>query len=310
MMSAAKVSPSRRKVSVPKRSALTPAERQLSVGIVLRRSFRLLDMEPFYGEFIAGMEDVLAEHEGSVVLQVVPSLEKELESYQRWVAYGQVAGVVVGNLVEGDQRVDFLRKLGVPTLVLGEPEVRPDVAGVRSDNFGAMASAVAHLTDLGHVNIGRVSGPHELLHTRDRTQAFEATIDKLGARGRLVEGDYSEDGGERATRTLLGLADPPTAIIYDNDVMAIAGLGVAYELGLDVPGALSILAWDDSTLCRLAVPPLSVMSRDVYQLGESAAESLIKLIAGEAPTVVQAPTPSYLGRGSTARAPKPAPAPA
>lgn len=92
----------------------------LPIGIVLRRSLRMLGIEPFYAGFIAGMEDVLAEHEGSVWLQVAPSMEKELECYERWAASGQIAGVVLGDLVEEDQRVESLHDLGAPTVMLGE----------------------------------------------------------------------------------------------------------------------------------------------------------------------------------------------
>ena len=131
-------------------------------------------------------------------------------------------------------------------------------------------------------------------------------MSEIGVLGHGVEGDYTEEGDERATRSLLGPADPPTAIIYDHDVTAIAGLGVAYDLGIDVPGSPSLLAWDDSTLCRLAVPPLSAMRRDVHRLREIAARALLGVIAGEEPAIPEAPSLRCVTRGSPAPAPKPA----
>ena len=82
--------------------------------------------------------------------------------------------------------------------------------------------------------------------------------------------DYSGEDGARVTRRLLSAARRPTAIIYDNDVMAIAGLGVAQEMGLSVPGDLSIVAWDDSSLCRLVHPPLTALQRDIPAYGAHA----------------------------------------
>lgn len=275
----------------------------LEIGLVLRRPPRLLGIDPFYAEFIAGMERVLAADDGSVLLQVVPSLTKETETYRRWAASGQVAGVVLADLVDDDGRADFLRTLGIPALVLGEKTPPAGVAAVQVDNYAAMTDAVTRLTDLGHRRIGRVSGPRPLLHTRARTEAFEAATAGLGAHGVVVEGDYTEESGGRATRSLLGLADPPTAIIYDNDLMAVAGLGVAAELGIDVPGSLSLLAWDDSALCQLATPPLSVMSRDVRALGEMAARALLGLIRDGVPAILPAPSPRFITRGSTGTAP-------
>lgn len=289
----------------PKSTArqLSRLPQPLEIGLVLRRPPRLLGIDPFYAEFIAGMESVLAADDGSVLLQMVPSLKQETETYERWAKPGQVSGVVLADLVDDDGRADFLRALGIPTLVLGEKAPPAGVAAVQVDNHGAMTDAVIRLTDLGHRRIGRVSGPHPLLHTRARTEAFEAAIAELGAYGVLVEGDYTEESGEQATRGLLGRSNPPTAIIYDNDLMAVAGLGVAAELGIDVPGSLSLLAWDDSAVCQLATPPLSVMSRDVRALGEMAVGALLGLIRDGVPTILRAPPPRFITRATTRSAP-------
>src|ERR1039458_7375768 len=69
--------------------------------------------------------------------------------------------------------------------------------------------------------------------------------------------------GIEAPRTLLRGKRPPTAIIYDNDVMAVSGLGAAQRMGVQVPADLSIVAWDDSPLCQLVHPPLTALSRDI-----------------------------------------------
>lgn len=274
------------------------------IGIVLRYSPTVLGIEPFYENFIAGLEDALAPHEGTVLLQIVPTVEEELASYRRWAASGDVAGVVLGDLVAGDLRIDALRELGIPTLVLGELDPLPQgVAAVRVDNYTAMRNAVAEFAALGHRTMGRVSGPAQLLHTLSRTQAFETAVAESAVDGRSVEGDYSLAGGTAATRRLLDAAVRPTAIIYDNDVMAVGGLHVAAELGIAVPEELSLLAWDDSTLCRLSEPPLSAMSQEVHVLGEIAARSLLALIGGHEAEILRAPQPRFIARGTTGRAP-------
>ncbi len=104
----------------------------------------------------------------------------------------------------------------------------------------------------------------------------------------------------RATRRLLSSAQRPTAVIYDNDVMAIAGLSVAQEMGLTVPGDLSIVAWDDSPLCRLVHPPLTALGRDIPAYGAHAARQLLAVVAGQPAGRVQDETPHLTPRGSTA----------
>ncbi len=103
-----------------------------------------------------------------------------------------------------------------------------------------------------------------------------------------------------ATRGLLGRGAAPSAIVYDNDVMALAGLGVAAELGVPVPARLSLLAWDDSALCRLAHPPLSAMSLDVHAMGVQVGDCVLNVLAGGPVASYAAPVPRLVARGSTA----------
>ncbi|HEY6793831.1 MAG TPA: substrate-binding domain-containing protein [Kineosporiaceae bacterium] len=101
-------------------------------------------------------------------------------------------------------------------------------------------------------------------HAAARTQAFHRRAQVLGVTERwVVRTDFSDELGAAATRTLLASTPRPTAVVDDNDVMAVAGLGVATELGMAVPTDVSLLACDDSPLGRITHPPLSAMSRDV-----------------------------------------------
>jgi DNA-binding LacI/PurR family transcriptional regulator len=273
------------------------------VGLVLRRRPHSLGIDPFYSELIAGMDDAASELGGSVLVHVVSDLEAELASYERWAAAGRISGVVLSDLVEDDRRADFLSGLGTPVVVLGDADMSRPSMMVHVDNYSAMRDAVMHLVSLGHRTIGRVSGPAGLQHTAARSRAFEATVSEAGIVGMTREGDYSAESGGTLTRGLLGEPGRPTAIVYDNDVMAVAGLAAAAELGVPVPEELSLLAWDDSALCRLAHPPLSVMSRDVHSLGYATAQALAGAISGTATGSVRAADPVIISRSSTAVAP-------
>ena len=84
--------------------------------------------------------------------------------------------------------------------------------------------------------------------------------------------------------------------------MAIAGLAVAQEMGLAVPADLSLVAFDDSPLCRLVHPPLTALARDIPAYGALAARQLLEVVGGGAAQVSrQAQTARLTPRGSTAR---------
>ncbi|MET9628878.1 substrate-binding domain-containing protein [Lentzea sp. NPDC006480] len=271
-----------------------------AVGLVLARPARLLGVEPFFMEFIAGIEERLAERDLSVLLHVVADHEAEIAAYRRWSARGLVDATVVVNPVVDDPRPAVLVELGLPAVVVGDD---PELPAVRTDHAGPVAEALRHLLELGHRRIARVTGPAALQHTRARTAALLSGCFEAGVEPVIVEGDYSEEAGAKLTTALLGRAEPPTAILYDNDVMAVAGLAAAASLGVAVPDELSLVAWDDSTLCRLASPALTTMSVDVHQFGVSVAESVLERIDGVPVTPRWSPTAHCIPRGTTASAP-------
>ena len=271
-----------------------------AVGIVLRRSPRQLAAEPFYGELIGGLEEVLAPRGLQVLMQVVDGMPRELESYRRWAANGAVGAVVLVDLVPADPRPGLIVSLGLPGIILGEPESGTGLATVRNGGYEPMRDAVARLAALGHTRVARVTGPSAFMHTQERTHGYLDAAAELGVATRLEVGDYSAESGADATRRLLAASAPPTAIIYDNDVMAIAGLDAAHELGIAVPDELSIVAWDDSQFLRLTTPPIAAMSHDVHGRGMLAGRTLLGILDGGAARDVVADAPVFVARGSTA----------
>ncbi|MFI7382866.1 LacI family DNA-binding transcriptional regulator [Streptomyces sp. NPDC049813] len=276
-----------------------------TVGLALCRPARLLGLEPFYMEFISGIESVLAERSCSLLLRLVSSREEEIELQQTWWRERQVGGSVLVDFDRDDPRIEPLRKLGMPAVAVGHPDLTGGIPSVWTDDATAMGEAVRYLAALGHRRIGRVGGPEGLGHSAIREEAFRRTMESLGLDGSLqVASGFAGEEGARATRSLLLRAERPTALVYDNDIMAVAGLGVAAEMGVSVPAELSLLAWDDSQLCRLTHPTLSAMSHDVHGFGADVTRVLFDLIEGRTVTSHPVPMPSLTPRASTA-APRP-----
>jgi len=274
-----------------------------AVGLVIRQSTRLLGLEAFSMQLIAGIEESLSAEGRSLLLHIVGTPDAELATYRRWAEQQQVEAVVVHNLTVDDPRLGVLEELGVRTVVVGGPSQDLPVANVFVDNAAEANEAVDHLVALGHRRLARVSGPADLAHSRTRTDAFLTRCDRLGVSGVVVEGDYGEASGARATRDLLARDERPTAIVFDNDVMAVAALDVAREAGLRVPADLSLLAWDDSPLARHAAPPLSAMSFDVHALGVQVGDCVLNAVASGPVRSYAVPPAHLVTRGSTGPAP-------
>ncbi|MGW7265122.1 LacI family DNA-binding transcriptional regulator [Streptomyces sp. NPDC054842] len=274
------------------------------VGLALCRPARLLGLEPFYMDFISGIESVLAERSCSLLLRLVRDLDEEIALYKAWWGGRMIAGAILVDFREDDPRLPSLQGTGLPAVAVGHPSLTGPFPAVWTDDASAVGEAVRYLAALGHRRIARVGGPANLGHSAIRARAFASTTRELGLEeAKQIATGFDEKEGARATRSLLLATDRPTAIVYDNDIMAVAGAGVAAEMGFTVPDDLSLIAWDDSQLCRITHPTLSAMSHDVHHFGAEVARVLFDVINGTHTGPHQAPTPTLTPRGSTARAP-------
>ncbi|MER6092365.1 LacI family DNA-binding transcriptional regulator [Streptomyces bluensis] len=289
----------------PNLTARSLAGRRVDVvGLAICRPAKLLGLEPFYMEFIAGVESVLTERSCSLLLRLVRNLEEEVGLQDAWWRGKQVSGSILVDFHADDPRTAAVRRLGMPVVAVGHPSLTGGLTSVWTDDATAVTEAVRYLAALGHRRIARVGGAAALGHTSIRTAAFDEAARALAPDGAWqVSTDFSGEAGARATRSLLSASggDRPTAIVYDNDIMAVAGLSVAAEMGLSVPEDVSLLAWDDSQLCRLTRPTLSAMSHDVHGFGAEVARTLFGVIRGEGSAGSHpVPTPVLTPRGSTA----------
>lgn len=289
-----------------------------TVGLVLARPAAVLGVDSFFLQLISGIQEILSERQLGLLFQVVEDVDAECAVYRRWWAETRVDGVLVVDPRTDDPRPDLLGELGLPGVVIGalpgdagpllraddgEAMPHPGLSQVRADDAGAMAVVVGRLHELGHRRIAHIAGLPSLAHTERRIRSLEAEAGRRGlAEVRSVTTDYSDTQGAAVTRRVLTEDSPPTALVYDNDVMAAAGVAVATELGLSVPRDLSVISWEDSALCRLVRPWLTALSRDTIAFGRGAAHELVALLDGGAAHTVQVPLPHLIERESTAGA--------
>ena len=287
----------------PRARALS-VSRALAVGLVMARPPETLRADPFFPSFIAGVESELSRHGFALLLQVVPEHDAEDQSYRRLGNEGRVDGVFVTDLLVDDPRPALLAELGLPAVIVGPalPEQYWPAVGV--DDKPGITAAVEHLIQLGHTRIAHVAGPLEMVHGRSRRDAWSDALTAAGLpEGPCIESDFSAEAGAAATRRLLDLDEPPTAIVYANDLMAIAGLSVAAARGVEVPGRLSITGYEDTELAAHVQPPLTSVASDVIGWGRAAAHRLLELIDQREADPVDLPPPALVVRGSTGPAP-------
>lgn len=273
-----------------------------TVGLVVARPADTLGVDSFFLQLISGIQEVLAERHLGLLFQVVEGVGDECAVYRRWWAEHRVDGVLVVDPRTDDPRPDLLEELGLPAVVIGGvPDAgHRGMSTVWADDAGAMASVVGELYALGHRRIAHIAGLPGLAHTERRIRTLRAEAERRGlSEVRSLTTDYSDSEGAAVTRRVLESGAPPTALVYDNDVMAVAGVAAATELGFLVPRDVSVVAWEDSALCRMVRPWLSALSRDTLEFGRTAARELTALLDGGPARTVQVPVPRLIGREST-----------
>lgn len=275
------------------------------IGLVLGYDPQLLAVEPYMMSLISGLGAELEQQDYSLLVRLSMDGDEEEGIIQDWIATGNVDALLLLNLEIGDPRIDLMKhNPQMPVLALADASLTAGLPTLTSDDAGAVGIAVQYLYDLGHRSIARVAGPEELGHSYIRDAAFSQMTTELGMRYRCLHTDYTPEAGADATKRLLSVNPAPTAIIYDNDVMALAGESQAAVLGVSVPGELSIMSWDDSFMCEAAHPGITALHRDIVGSGKLAAQLMLKLINCEEVGVEEESPYVLKERESTAPAPK------
>ncbi|UUP18578.1 LacI family DNA-binding transcriptional regulator [Nitratireductor thuwali] len=155
---------------------------------------------------------------------------------------------------------------------------------VAIDNEAGAAMAVRHLHELGHRNIGHVTGPSGNVLTETRLAGTRKALASLGLDIRdewFIDGDFSLQSGADAARQWLAMEERPTALFCASDQMACGFISELSQEGLSVPGDVSIVGFDDIDIARRFIPPLTTIHQPRNAIGNAAARLLIEQISGD-----------------------------
>ena len=281
----------------PRARALA-VRKALAVGLVVARPPDIFRADAFFPAFISGLETVLSQHGHALLLMVAE--HDDDQTYRTLAREGRVDGVFVTDLRVDDPRPALLAELGLCSVVVGPPLADGTVPTVGVDDAPGIRAAVDHLVSLGHTRIGHVSGPLSMVHGLSRRTAWADALAAAGLpQGPCLEADFSARSGAEATSTILDLPEPPTAIVYANDLMATAGLALAVSRSISVPQQLSVTGFDDVEISAHLQPPLTSVATDVSAWGRAAATRLLALIHGQEPPEVDLPPARLVVRGSS-----------
>jgi DNA-binding LacI/PurR family transcriptional regulator len=216
--------------------------------------------------------------------------ERERETVSGLFDSGKIEGIVVYPLTS-HSNLDVFSRLAVhkfPFVVLDRELEGIEAPFVGPDNAGGVKSAVEHLRALGHTRIAYIGDTiHRWTTERERYLGYcRGLIDSgvvldprlihvfdepdIGGPAQMVREVASTDAqSEAALRYFRSLDDPPTAVVAVNDILAVSLVKTALALGVDVPGEISIVGFDDLPISRHLEVPLTTVRQPFGEIGET-----------------------------------------
>ncbi|KAB8165708.1 LacI family DNA-binding transcriptional regulator [Streptomyces sp. 3MP-14] len=280
-----------------------------SLGVLLPQNVAKVMENPYYARFLLGVGQV-CDREGFTLLLTPPLRDSMLKA----IPYAAVDGFVVCGLETDRGEVEELRRRGIP-FVLVDSDAAEGAPSVDVDDRNGAREAVEHLLQLGHRRIAVLSidpGPTVATvgYRGSLSRRMAGIAEGLSGAGmtmndvELLEVPCTRAEGYRATGAVMA-GRAPTAILALSDVLAIGAVDALHELGLRVPGDVSVTGFDDLPEASWLRPRLTTVHQPIAAKGRLAAELLVSAVRGEDQHPHQVLGTALMVRDSSGRAPAP-----
>lgn len=251
--------------------------------------------DPFFSDVMRGIWHVARREGYSILITETQFNTSGFNEYTDMLFSKQADGIILlasispfmGEGGAGSSALERRADGTVPPVVIGCETVTPELShfpSVRVDNIGAAREAAGHLIGLGHRRIAFISGAQDSLLTSDRERGYREAMADAGlpvADGWVIEGDLTIDGARRAARELLAQRSRPTAIFCATDEMALGAMHEIRAAGLEIPGDISVVGFDDVRYAATASPPLTTIAQPAEAIGEHTMERLCRAMRGD-----------------------------
>lgn len=262
---------------VPNNSARTlRSQTKHLVGVIIPT----LD-HAIYAKMVDGLQDRLAQAGTSVIINTSSyDLDRELNQARLLIARGVESVVLVGS--EHDPHtLETLASAGVSQILTYTGNAGPASGAVGFDNYASGASAAKYLLELNHRRFGMIAGlTRHNDRARLRRDGFVETALAAGvSRDDVVvlEAPYSIEAGGASMRSLMETYPRPTAVFCGSDILAVGAVKHCRAVGIEVPGAVSIIGFDNLEIAHVVEPELTTIDVPAREMGQMAAESIIEL---------------------------------
>jgi len=251
-----------------------------AASLLARRRSHLLGVllevrNSFHAELVEELQDASEQVGYELVLSTLTRTRDERRAVETLLDFRCEALILLGPDAPPARLAELGRQR--PVIAVGRRVTAGGVDVVRTADDQGVAQAVGYLAGLGHRAIAYVDGGKGVI-AGDRRRGYRTAMRRRGLAEsiRVIPGDHTEESGLRAGATLLRRPELPTAVLAFNDRSAVGLLDALNRAGVDVPGSVSIVGYDDSPLARLAHVNLTTVSQNTQEQAEQAVAAAVE----------------------------------
>lgn len=253
-----------------------------TIGIIMKNSTSEFMHSSFFPEVIRGISALCSKHDFSISLTTGESEDEIFTDTVKMVRGKRVDGMIVLYSKKDDKVVPYLIESGIPFVVIGKPLIQSSkIMFVDNDNVQAAKEATDFLLNLGHKKIAFIGEDDQFEVSEARLNGYIQAVKAQGlavSEGYIKNIQFDPHHGKQVITELMGLTEPPTALVVSDDLNALIVLTALSEKNIKVPDDMSMIVFNNSVISKVANPPLTTVDTQIFQLGYESANCLIELV--------------------------------
>lgn len=235
--------------------------------------------DSFFDAVVKELNEVFALHGYYLAISVSTGIDSDESHYL--IQEDRVDGLILLSPMEEDNYIVELKKRGIPYVLIDNQKPENDNFSVTIDNFKGGYAAASHLLDNGYTSIAHLCGQEMFRSTRERRDGFMQALSERGlAPFEIVNGDFEIGFGYETAVRWLKEGQLPQAVFAGDDNIALGVVNALIEAGVQVPGQVAVVGYDDQTISSQLHPYLTTVRQPADRIGIAAADMLLKRIDG------------------------------
>lgn len=267
-----------------------------TIGIVLPDI-----VNPFFSEMARAIEDTAGKFNYNVIFCNSDNNKDKEEKYVKLLISKLVDGVIFVSGGRSEENLSLMESNSIPFVIVDRYiESFKQYNGVFCSNEEGIRLGIEYLYNNKKKYIAFVTGSQKLKVAKIRLEAFEKVTKELGIydENLIFTGEFTIDGGMKATEDIVSSSKKIDAIFYSSDVMALGGMKMLERKGYKIPEDIAVMGYDNINISKLVEPELTTVAQPIYDMGKEACELLVGLINGDRKEEVVMLKPKLIVRGT------------